>query len=137
MVTPPTSAGDGPAEEPAGWTDGPPRWAGPVVGLTALLVGLGVAELVAGLVRSWRSPVLDVGDRVVDGAPGWVAKAAIDLFGTADNFQRPGPDVVVARDGDHQRSTVLARSDPGFRAFHPRRQSCGRYTDGPGHAATS
>jgi DMSO/TMAO reductase YedYZ molybdopterin-dependent catalytic subunit len=55
-----------------------------VVGLAALLVGLGVAELVAGLVRSWRSPVLDVGDRVVDGVPGWVAKAAIDLFGTAD-----------------------------------------------------
>lgn len=46
--------------------------------------GLGVAELVAGLSARLRSPILDVGDRVVDGVPVWVKDVAIDLFGTED-----------------------------------------------------
>ena len=43
-----------------------------------------VAELVAGLHRAWRSPVLDVGDRVIDAAPPFVKEFAIDTFGTND-----------------------------------------------------
>ena len=45
---------------------------------------LAVAELVAGLNREWRSPVLDVGDRVVDAAPPFVKEFAIETFGTND-----------------------------------------------------
>ena len=53
-------------------------------GLVAAAVALGVAELVAGLNRAWRSPVLDVGDRVIDAAPPFVKEFAIDTFGTND-----------------------------------------------------
>ena len=55
-----------------------------LAGLVAAGVALAVAELVAGLNRAWRSPVLDVGDRVIDAAPPWVKEFAIDTFGTND-----------------------------------------------------
>jgi DMSO/TMAO reductase YedYZ molybdopterin-dependent catalytic subunit len=55
-----------------------------VVGLVVAGVGLGVAELVAGLRRTWRSPVFDVGDRVIDRVPRWAKDLAIDWFGTND-----------------------------------------------------
>lgn len=57
---------------------------GVLAGLVAAIVALGVAELVAGLSSAWRSPVLDVGDRVVDLVPAPVKDLAIDWFGTAD-----------------------------------------------------
>ncbi len=68
----------------------PPRdaagatWRGIVSGLVAAVVALGVAELVASVSTQWRSPVLDVGDRVVDQVPAPVKDLAIDWFGTAD-----------------------------------------------------
>ena len=37
-----------------------------------------------GLNRAWRSPVLDVGDRLIDAAPPFVKEFAIDTFGTND-----------------------------------------------------
>ena len=55
-----------------------------LAGLVAAGVALAVAELVAGFNRAWRSPVLDVGDRVIDAAPSWVKEFAIDTFGTND-----------------------------------------------------
>ena len=57
---------------------------GAVAGLVAAVAGLGVAEVVAGLHDGWRSPVLDVGDRVIDRVPQPVKQLAIDWFGTAD-----------------------------------------------------
>lgn len=57
---------------------------GALVGLTAAGVALGVAELVAGLNRTWKSPVLDVGDRVIDRVPVFVKDFAIETFGTKD-----------------------------------------------------
>jgi DMSO/TMAO reductase YedYZ molybdopterin-dependent catalytic subunit len=48
------------------------------------VVALGVAELMAGTRRSWRSPVLDVGDRAIDRAPRFVKDFAIETFGTKD-----------------------------------------------------
>ncbi len=54
------------------------------MGLVAAAVALAVAELLAGLNRSWRSPVLDVGDRLIDAAPPFVKEFAIDTFGTND-----------------------------------------------------
>ena len=55
-----------------------------LAGLVAAAVALGVAELLAGLNRAWRSPVLDVGDRLIDAAPAFVKEFAIDTFGTND-----------------------------------------------------
>jgi len=53
-------------------------------GLVSAAVALAVAELIAGLNSAWRSPVLDVGDRVIDAAPPFVKEFAIDTFGTND-----------------------------------------------------
>jgi len=60
------------------------RLVGALTGLTAAAVALGVTELVAGLNRNWRSPVIDVGDRVVDNVPVWLKDFAIEQFGTND-----------------------------------------------------
>lgn len=54
------------------------------LGVLAAAVGLGVGELVAGLLPAGRSPVVAVAERVVAVAPGGVARAAIDALGTAD-----------------------------------------------------
>jgi DMSO/TMAO reductase YedYZ molybdopterin-dependent catalytic subunit len=53
-------------------------------GLAAAAVALGTAELVAALDRAWRSPVLDVGDGVIDRVPPFVKDVAISTFGTND-----------------------------------------------------
>ncbi len=53
-------------------------------GLATAGIALAVAELLAGLNRTWRSPVLDVGDRLIDAAPPFVKEFAIDTFGTND-----------------------------------------------------
>ncbi len=47
-------------------------------------VALAGAEFVAGFRRDWRSPVLDVGDRVIDRVPVFLKEFAIDTFGTND-----------------------------------------------------
>ncbi len=61
-----------------------PRLLGAVAGLVAAAAALGAAEAVSALARSFQSPVLDVGDRVVDAAPRWLKDRAIDWFGTND-----------------------------------------------------
>jgi DMSO/TMAO reductase YedYZ molybdopterin-dependent catalytic subunit len=53
-------------------------------GVLAAAAGLGVGELVAALVTSWPSPVIAIGDRVIERAPQPVTRFAIDTFGTAD-----------------------------------------------------
>ncbi len=55
-----------------------------VAGVAAVAFGLGVAELVAGLLAPRASPVLVVGSLLIDLAPTWAKDAAIALFGTAD-----------------------------------------------------
>ena len=55
-----------------------------LVGVACAALALGVAELVAGIVSSWRSPIIDVGDRVIDLAPSFVKDFAIEVFGTND-----------------------------------------------------
>jgi DMSO/TMAO reductase YedYZ molybdopterin-dependent catalytic subunit len=57
---------------------------GACAGVVAAGVALGVAELIAGLSREWRSPIVDVGDRVVDNVPPFVKDLAIEMFGTND-----------------------------------------------------
>ena len=65
-----------------------PRWprrtVGALIGLVAAVVALGTTELIASLNRNWRSPVLDVGDRVIDNVPRSLKEFAIDQFGTND-----------------------------------------------------
>jgi DMSO/TMAO reductase YedYZ molybdopterin-dependent catalytic subunit len=53
-------------------------------GVAAVAFGLGVAELVAGLLAPRASPVLVVGSLLIDLAPPWAKDAAIALFGTGD-----------------------------------------------------
>lgn len=57
-----------------------------VVGVVAGATGIAAAQLIASTTRNLRSPVLDVGDRVVDGVPGWVKDLAISWFGTNDKI---------------------------------------------------
>jgi DMSO/TMAO reductase YedYZ molybdopterin-dependent catalytic subunit len=60
------------------------RLLGPIAGVAAAAAGLGVAELVAAARRDFQSPVLDVGDRVVDSVPRPMKELAIEWFGTND-----------------------------------------------------
>ncbi len=57
---------------------------GALIGLACAVFALGVAEMIAGIVATWGSPVFDVGDRVIDLSPTFVTKFAIDTFGTND-----------------------------------------------------
>ncbi|MDQ3782409.1 MAG: molybdopterin-dependent oxidoreductase [Actinomycetota bacterium] len=62
------------------------RLRGAIAGVVSGLVALGLAELVAGFSASLRSPVLDVGDRVIDLVPSPIKEMAIDLFDTNDKL---------------------------------------------------
>ena len=55
-----------------------------VAGLAAAAVGLGAAELAASLSPGWSSPIISVGDRVVDLVPSPIKELGIALFGTGD-----------------------------------------------------
>ncbi len=59
---------------------------GALAGLTSALAGLAVAELASVPGERLQSPVLDVGDRVVDGVPVAVKTLAIEWFGTKDKL---------------------------------------------------
>lgn len=58
---------------------------GTAVGLLAVAAALGAAELAAALARA-TSPVVAVGDAVVDQSPPAAMELAIELFGTADKI---------------------------------------------------
>jgi DMSO/TMAO reductase YedYZ molybdopterin-dependent catalytic subunit len=64
----------------------PSRLLAAAVGLAAGAASLAAAELVAALGTTTRSPILDVGDRVIDLVPPWLKEAAIQLFGTNDKL---------------------------------------------------
>lgn len=58
--------------------------AGPVLGVVATGAGLATAELVVGLVDGAVSPVVAVGQKVVDLVPAALREWAIETFGTSD-----------------------------------------------------
>lgn len=60
------------------------RWSGVALGLLATFTGLAAAELVVGLIRGSSSPVVPVGQVVIDRVPKSVKDWAIETFGTAD-----------------------------------------------------
>jgi len=55
-----------------------------IAGVAAVAFGLGLAELVAGIVAPRAGPVVVVGSLLIDLAPPWAKDAAIAIFGTAD-----------------------------------------------------
>lgn len=59
-------------------------WWAALAGVVSVGLGLGVAELVAGLVAPTAGPVLVVGSAAIELAPPWAKDAAIALFGTGD-----------------------------------------------------
>jgi DMSO/TMAO reductase YedYZ molybdopterin-dependent catalytic subunit len=66
---------------------GPTAIAG-YAGIVVAFIALGVAEALTALRQSWRSPVLDVGDRMIDNLAEYptLKETAIDLFGTNDKL---------------------------------------------------
>ncbi|MGY1723456.1 molybdopterin-dependent oxidoreductase [Blastococcus sp. SYSU DS0533] len=79
------------------------RWAHPLrrgsaalAGVAAVSAGLGMAELVAGLVPGAPSLVIAVGDAVIDSVPGWLEQWAIATLGAADKPVLLGGVLVVS-----------------------------------------
>ena len=60
------------------------RWLPALAGLAAAALGLGVAELVAGLLARTATPVIAVGEAFIDRVPSWLKDLAVEWFGTAD-----------------------------------------------------
>ena len=78
---PTTAARDEPGGDPAARC---PVWVGVICGLVSAGLGLGASELVAAVSMSLRSPIVSVGDRVIDNVPPTVKSWAISAFGTND-----------------------------------------------------
>ncbi|HEU0041171.1 MAG TPA: hypothetical protein VFQ15_02360, partial [Jiangellaceae bacterium] len=62
------------------------QWPAALAGVAALALGLGVAELVAGLLGRTATPVVAVGEAFIDLVPGWLKDLAVEWFGTADKI---------------------------------------------------
>ncbi len=62
----------------------PSRGRGAIAGLLAAITGLAFGELLSGLVKGLTSPVIGVGNRVVDLVPVPIKQFAIRTFGTHD-----------------------------------------------------
>ncbi len=55
-----------------------------LAGVLAVAVMIGVSQPVAALLAAGRSPVIAIGDVVIDTVPGWLERAVISWLGTAD-----------------------------------------------------
>jgi DMSO/TMAO reductase YedYZ molybdopterin-dependent catalytic subunit len=64
----------------------PPGWTGPLVGVISMSTGLVLAELVAGAFATAASPLVEVGNRVVDIVPEALREWAISTFGINDKL---------------------------------------------------
>lgn len=71
------------------------RLYGAGIGLISAATAVGVGELVAGLVRPVASPVIAVGNRVIELTPGSATRTAIDAAGTNDKVLLIGSIVVL------------------------------------------
>lgn len=70
-------------------------WPAALAGILAAALGLGVAELLAGLLNRGITPVLAVGEAVIELSPTWLTEWAIETFGTADKAVLIGGVVLV------------------------------------------
>ena len=59
---------------------------GSIFGALAVLVGLAAGDLVAAFNSSWSSPVISLGNRVIDYVPSVVKKYVIEIFGLYDKI---------------------------------------------------
>ncbi|GAA2976945.1 DMSO/TMAO reductase YedYZ molybdopterin-dependent catalytic subunit [Microbacterium terrae] len=57
-----------------------------LAGVAAVVLGVGVGELIAAVVSPASSPVAAIGGTLIDLAPPWAKDTAIALFGTADKI---------------------------------------------------
>jgi DMSO/TMAO reductase YedYZ molybdopterin-dependent catalytic subunit len=89
-MTPPDRSPSAPSA-----TKAPRRGLAALSGVLAVAFGLGVGELLSAFVTSWPSPVVAVGDRVIENTPQPVTRWAIDTFGTADKPVLIGSMLVV------------------------------------------
>jgi len=64
----------------------PTRRDGTMAGLVSLAAGLGVAQLIAGLWRDGKNPVVSMGEWIVDHVPTAVKSWAISVFATNDKL---------------------------------------------------
>lgn len=60
------------------------RWLGPLIGIAAVIAGLSAAQLVASLKSGLNSPVVSLGNRVIDHVPAAMKEFAIRTFGIND-----------------------------------------------------
>jgi len=80
-----TESGPVPEQAPEqGTTESPSILRGVVVGVLSTFAGLAAAEVVTGLYRGASSPILPVGQKVIDNTPPSVRQWAIENFGTSD-----------------------------------------------------
>ncbi|MGH8825801.1 MAG: molybdopterin-dependent oxidoreductase [Jiangellaceae bacterium] len=70
-------------------------WLPALAGVAAAGLGLGVAELVAGLLSRTLTPVIAVGEAFIDRVPTWLKDLAVEWFGTADKTVLIGGVLVV------------------------------------------
>ena len=61
-------------------------WAAALAGVIAAAVALATAELTAAFLDDARSPIVSIGDRIVDAAPPALKDLAIRMFGTNDKL---------------------------------------------------
>ena len=61
-----------------------PRRYGALTGLLVAAIALGVAHLVSAFSTAWRSPVVTIGESVIDQVPPWVKTFDIRTFGAND-----------------------------------------------------
>ncbi|MDP1852110.1 MAG: molybdopterin-dependent oxidoreductase [Candidatus Planktophila sp.] len=59
---------------------------GSVFGPLAMVAGVSIGHLVASLYSNWQSPVISLGNRIIDYVPPPVKKIVINLFGTYDKL---------------------------------------------------
>ena len=83
-LTPPSDHAVRQPGEPAAERAGAGRGPAALSGVAAVAAALGISELTAALLEGASSPVLAVGDAVIDSVPGWLERAAIAALGTAD-----------------------------------------------------
>ena len=60
------------------------KWRAVFSGVAAVSAGLGVAEVLAGILSPQASPLFAAGSLAIDLAPSWLKETVIGLFGTAD-----------------------------------------------------
>ncbi|WP_426573147.1 molybdopterin-dependent oxidoreductase [Aquihabitans sp. McL0605] len=80
-------SGDPSGDEATGPKRRPPRpsiWRTALAGLLAAALALAIGELIAGLSSQLTSPVISVGNRVIDAVPRQLKDFAIETFGTND-----------------------------------------------------